>query len=324
MSRGIGALILDWPEPPLPRAEAQAFVALVNSALDEPFLVGITEGRWRDDACFRLVRGRVGEELAATGWVGWAKSFPGIGAMAGVVTRPAFRRRGIASIVCARLCEAFDKAGGRLLYLAVAEARPIYERLGFEPVAGQVMCRAAPGSAPGDGFVPGQGVTARGVNWGDVGRLMPLYLWPHECLMLDSGIRFPTVALQGPSRCVGVFWATWQSTVESGGRWSVLENERGVIVASAVARPSAEAVRVDFIWHPDYTQEGRAFLSEFLRKTEAELGLPCEICACKEDKWKRRQARELGFSSETLSDQKVPLGERQLAVVTFRRENGRG
>ena len=70
--------------------------------------------------------------------------------MGGVATAETYRGQGLASAVVGAVCERFDSAAGRLLWLGTGNpaARRIYERLGFRLVAGQDLLQGrARGSA---------------------------------------------------------------------------------------------------------------------------------------------------------------------------------
>jgi len=301
-------------EPPLPDDVAAPLAALVNAELEEPYVAHMLRGAVRGPLRMRAMRGVVGGELAGTAWMGARRGLPELAVIGGVATAPAFRRQGVATRLVTDLCRVFDSEGGRLLWLATASdiARRIYERLGFRTVAGELMCRAAPGSSPDDGFRVGPATRARPADWGVIAALVPLYARPHPCVFVDAGLPHLSTRLAGTRHCVGFFWRTWRDTVERGGRWLVLENSRGWLVASAVARPAAARgrIEVDFIWHPAYGREGRELLARLVERIRAEDGAGAALWIAEEDSWKRSAALEMGFS---LSD------ERREATVAGRR-----
>ena len=306
-------------EPPVPAALAEPVADLVVGTLNEGFLPDLLRGRWSQELCSHLLTGHLAGDLAGTCWTAWGRAQPDLGVVGGVVTKSPYRRRGIASHLCAKLCDIFDRAGGRLLYLAAATdaARSIYEKkLGFRPVVGRILCRSASGACPEDGFAPGQAVHARVATWGDLGAIVPLCVFPHPCVLVNALTRFPSTRIEGPARCVGIFWNVWRATVERGGQWHVLENERGRLVASAVAAPgSGEACNVDFIWHPHYEREGAAFVLNFLAETAK--GGACRLQVCENDEWKLGHAAKLGFGRPVGSGgETIELDGRRLRVLT--------
>ena len=179
-----------------------------------------------------------------------------------------------------------------------------------------MLCRPACGAAMDEGFAPGRKVVARPASWRDMAAVAPLYLRPHPCVLADAATALPSSRVAAPRRCVRIFWDLCKS-VEQGGRWSVLQNESGWLVASAIARPEgaarsvpvglpqggrgeaeAEGPRdffVDFLWHPDYSVEAASFVAEWLEEVEAAAGRPCGMFVCEGDDWKMREARKLGF-----------------------------
>jgi len=323
-----GELVVRCLAPPVPERLAGPIITLVQEGLHEPFLPYIVRGQWSDHGCFRVVYGEINGELAGTCWVGWSERIPDLAVIGGVVTKPGHRRQGVAAGVCSMACEAFDRAGGRLLHLAAVTsgARRIYERLGFQSVVGRLLCRRAPGARQDEGFAPGQAVRSRAATCGDLAAIVPLYVFPHESILVDAGTPLASARVGGPSRCAGIFWNTWRTVVMAGGRWQILENERGWPVASAVARRpgsvphlSPGAFAVDFIWHPSYGEDSRAFVSDFLQAVEQESGAPCEMAASEEDAWKLEQARRLGFARTGRSGGTVDLHGRKWQLVALTR-----
>jgi len=321
-------LIVRCLEPPLPARWAGPFAKVVMGALAEEFLPDLVRGRWSEHGAFRMAFGELDELVAGTGWMGRRRSLPELGVIGGVVTRAAWRREGIGTILCATLCEAFEQSGGRLLYLAAANpgAQRVYERLGFEHVVGQILCRRFGDARPDEGLAPGQPVRARDATHGDLAAIVPLYVHPHECMLVDAGIRMPSSRIAGPARCVGIFWQTWQSVSKPAARWQVLENERGWVVASALARPKAGeratepgSFMVEFLWHPNCERESLAFVREFVGTVERETGGTSEMLVCEEDDWKLAHARRLGFARERPGGVIELSGKRRKLVTLSRR-----
>ena len=145
-------------QPPLPADEARRFARFVGHFLVEEYLNDILLGKFSKEACFTAGMGLLGDQVLATCWSGWGREFPDIAVMGGVATAEAYRGQGLASAVVGAVCERFDSARGRLLCLGTSNpaARRIYERLGFRPVAGQILCRAARGARLDEGFAAGR------------------------------------------------------------------------------------------------------------------------------------------------------------------------
>jgi GNAT superfamily N-acetyltransferase len=285
--------------PPVDPAQAAEISKVIFEHLREDRLEEILLGKHSADAEFRIMAARGEGELAGTCWFGWGRRFAGIAVLGGVVTRGPWRGKGIARQLVSQACRTFDEAGGRLLFLATTNpsARRLYEDLGFRRFTGHVMCRCAAGAAPLEGFAPGQPARARAASWRDMAVVAPLYLLEHPCVLVDSGTLLPSSRLSPAWRCVRIFWDIWGS-VAGKGRWMVLENESGWLVASAVARP-AEGVgpqfTIDFARHPDYSSEAATMIGALVRDVEAESGRPCEMLIAREDDWKRAEAARLGF-----------------------------
>jgi len=311
------ALRLD--DAPLPSADVSAFAEHVNRDLEEPFLPRILDGRHAADATFRAYRAFLRGRLAATAWTGHANALRSVAVLGGVVTAVPYRRRGLARRLCEEAVRQFLDSGGGALYLAAAsqEARRLYQPLGFRRIIGQVMVLETPGHDRLAGFRPGLSVRPRSANWGDLGRVVPLFLWPHECVLADAASGFPSARLVPPTRCNGIFWHIWRTSVAAGGWWRVLENEAGTVVASASAAPAGDATEADFVWHPAYEAEGRLFLRDFLGDSRARFEREVRLLACESDTWKRREAARAGFTEERHSGRAAKVGHESRALLTF-------
>lgn len=293
---------------------------LIRSALNEEFISDVLAGVHSGPVCFHVGRGTVDGEVVGTGWVGWRRTLRDLAVMGGVVTRSDYRCQGVASTVCQALCDAYDRSDGKLLYLASLNeaALRIYRRLGFRQVVGQVCCRARGAVGPDDGFQPGQKVRSRPADWGDVAAIVPLYIWPHECVLVDVGIAFPSTRIIGPTRCVSIFWQMWTNAQADGHCWHVLENERGWLVASVTARRGDRpdgVSSVDFIWHPNYSEEGLGFVRGFVDGFEAETGAPCELVIARDDDWKLANARRFGFAANKGSAGSIRVDGRKVNLI---------
>ncbi len=311
-------------QPPLPPEEARRIADFVGRFLVEEYLNSILLGEFSEEACFAAGLACGGDSVVATAWSGWGGDFPDIAVMGGVATSEAYRGQGLASAVVGAVCERFDSAGGRLLFLGTSNpaARRIYERLGFRQVAGQIFCRAARGARPDEGFATGRRVSARPVSWRDLASIVPLYLLRHPCLIADAGIALPSARVAEPRRCVRIFWDLWKS-IAPAGKWAILRNDLGWPVASAIARryaPFAAEFSVDFLWHPDYSVEASGFVAHWLKEIEAVSGRSCSMLICEGDDWKVRAARALGFERVGGDGGTVELNGRKAPLLRFVRK----
>ena len=323
-------LAVECLEPPLPAETASRVFNLVSLYLKEDFLPSILAGELSGHARFAVWVGRINAEIAGACWIGRGSDFPDIAVMGGVATHEAYRGCGIASAVIGQACRRFDESGGRLLFLGTTNpvAQHIYEKLGFSHVAGHVFCRAAPGARMDEGFVRGRKVSARPASYRDVAAVVPLYLFPHASLLLDSRVGLPSIKMAAPWRCVRIFWDLWQS-VGSNGQWMVLQNDCGWVVASALASPSvapdghSPEFSMDFVWHPGYSMEGRAFVAEFLADVEKRVNCGCEMRVCRGDGWKSDEAVRLGFEPADGPGGAVEIEGRRWSLVRFVRKSKR-
>ena len=306
-------VVLGFGEPPIPDPLAGDIARAVYAELREEFLPEILAGRHAQDALFTIGAAHVGGRLAACCWTGAGRRRPEIGVMAGVVTLPEYRGKGIASTLVRDACDRFDHNGGRHLLLGVSNpvARRIYEKLGFRNVVGQILMR-------GEGLEQGgdpspDGLVSRPATPGDIGGVVPLYLQPHPAILLDAGIRMPSSRVVPPWRCVRIFWDSWNS-VRDGGRWSVLADESGRLAGSALARTSAFGFHVDFFWSPLYSTAGREFAAAFI----AGLAAPCELLIPISDDWKLTEARLLGFRPAAGPEEEIEIQGRLFRLTRHR------
>lgn len=194
--------------PPVEPVAAKAISQIVFEHLREDRLEEILLGHHSAEAEFRMMVARVNGELAGTCWFGWGRGFADIAVMGGVVTRGAWRGKGIARHIVTEACRIFDSVGGRLLFLATTNpyARSLYEELGFHSHIGHVMCRATEGASCDYGFTQGQKVNARPASWRDMAAIAPLYLLDHPCVLVDSATLLPSSRVAPSWRCVRIFW----------------------------------------------------------------------------------------------------------------------
>lgn len=317
--QGVSVRIL---ETPLPAALASRAMALVYPVLHEEFLEDLLLGRFGPGAQFLSALAFDGDRLAGHAWAGWGVEAAPIGVMAGVVTDERYRRRGIASGLVAELCKRFDSAGGALFFLGTTnpEARRLYERFGFRSFTGNVYCRGE--HALMRDLAPGLPVSAHRAGWADIGRILPLYLLPHPCIVIDAGVELLSTRLAPPWRCFRIFWDTWRS-IESGGDWELLINSAGWAVASAVARPNARpggGFHLDFVWHSDYPDAGCSFVGDFVERMEARYQGAARLLLCDGDEWKRRAAEALGFTRARRAAGHILHQGRRLALDEYRRD----
>jgi len=314
-------LVVERFDGAMPERDADAFFKHVNTALDEPFLRSLLLGEHAESVCVFPFRGMIKNALVSTGWIAWSKLLPDVAVMAGVTTVRSWRKRGIGRVICKTMCDFFEESGGKALYLAAAAptAERIYESLGFDPIGGQAMCKSVADYDLNVGYDTTGAVKHDSVNWGDMGGVMSLYMYPHECVLVDCASSSASTRVVTPFRCTGLFWNTWRHSIGDGGTWQVLRNDGGWVVASVVGRPVADAVEVDFIWHPNYEREAHEFLAGCVSSVEREFDKPVRFMLAQNDKWKRRIAQNLGFRRESNVIRKVSAGDGTFHVVAMQR-----
>ncbi len=308
-----GARLL-YREPPIPPGEAGEISRAVYDELREEFLPDILTGRHGADALFTVGTALVEGALAACCWMGVGRKRPELGVLAGVVTLPRYRGRGLATRMVGDLCDLFDHRGGRTLFLGVSNpvARRIYEKLGFRRLTGRILARGDSCAVPPPES-PANPCRSRRATPGDIAAVVPLYLDLHPAVLLDARIGLPSSRIVEAWRCVRIFWDSWNSTQE-GGRWHLLECASG-LVGSALARPAAGGYEVDFLWRTSHAQAGTQFTAEFLDG----LNAPCDMRIAQTDAWKLTEALRLGFRPLPGAEEDAVIQGQNFSLRRFRR-----
>jgi len=131
-AEGVAIRLLGAGDPDAELADFMAIRFTDGTMQPPPTPERVAEQRdWLERGWGRYALASVGAEAAGTGVL---HAHEGVGEIVGVVTRPEFRRRGVAATVTTFLCRLHFQAGGRLAFLDSAnpEASRVYERLGFQ------------------------------------------------------------------------------------------------------------------------------------------------------------------------------------------------
>jgi len=242
--------------PPETGAAAAEIHALINSHLSEPFHADCLAGKFEARESMRYFLGYAGDRLVGVCWLGRSPACPEVSCLAGVTTRPAFRRRGVARALCRLALDDFFAHGGATVYLAHANeaARRLYETMGFALRNPRIMvCARDEQDYEKRHFAPTPTHSVISAAWPDLARTVPLFVHPHPWYLLDARVKMYSTRYLTTHRCVGTFTDTWQMVRATRGAWFLLEAAGGRIVGSGVLYPEAATGGLaDFVVHENH------------------------------------------------------------------------
>ncbi len=285
--------------PPSAEAPAAEVHALINSCLSEQYHADCLGGKLDAAESMRYFLGYVGDRLAGVCWLGQSCACPQVSCLAGVATRPAFRRRGIARTLCHLALDYSLAHGGIAVYLGHASeaARRLYETMGFAMHNPRVMVYTRDeqdyesrhfASAPTHSVIP--------ATWPDLARTVPLFVHPHASYLLDARVKMFSTRYMTTHRCVGTFTDTWQVVRATRGAWFLLEAGGGRIVGSGVLYPETKTGGlVDFIVHENHMAAAGALLDALASEASRRGIRRLQMQLSSRDDRKAEVARANGF-----------------------------
>jgi GNAT superfamily N-acetyltransferase len=303
--------------PPVDVAPAEEIHALINSELQERFVRNVLTGTLDSGGGTHYFLARVGAQLAGVCWYATSPYDLTIGCLAGVATAVTMRRKGIARFVVQRAMDDFLRAGGQAMYLAFSteSAARLYEQLGFRREGGHLMRYLPARDFDAEQFAPAARVVFARVQWSDMPRVLPLYLFPHPCRLLDHKSEIYSRSAVPAARCVGVFMKVWETVAACDGEWFLLETDDRRVVGAVTfypegvghrycangraitdASPLAEAA-FDFVAHGNFWNDAtRALIGELIASFRERRDARGLICRCHaSDLEKMAMAEALGF-----------------------------
>ena len=231
--------------PPLPEGlieEVTQFWEEIFASSYEGFigqLGGAESGENRN--CVYLVR--EGERLLGTCCLTISMVLPQLGGLGEVTTRPQYRRRGIAALLCEQARDDFRRQLGQALFLGTVnpEAARVYHRLGWRKLAGaNVMALIARGGSP-EAFLVDyfSGETAAAIAPGSAADripMIPLILCPHDWQVLDANVRIHSTRYATQSSCMGLYPRYQLLAWDGRGAWFAARTAAGRLVGLSSAR----------------------------------------------------------------------------------------
>ena len=260
--------------------------------------------------------GRIAGRLVGTVHLTIGKSCPAIGGLGEVVTVPEFRRRGIASRLCALARDDFRAWGGQALFLGSGDpgAARVYHRCGYRKLPGtNVMAYIASGDSPEaflvEYFQPRRHVVVAGTP-ADRIPMIPLIVWPHAWQVMDANVGIVSTRYAIQHSCMGLYPLYERLLLEGNGTWFAARTDQGRAVGLSTARLSdAELCQVDGFVHRNFTEAWEPLLQAAIRWGEESGAATFHAHVSSEDEFKYALFETLGFR-KAHDGVGLPLGDR--------------
>ncbi len=307
-------------ECPLPEGVAERVLALLHTEWDSGDYDwrAAFRGEFSNTLSFRIAVAQVNGEDAATACVVYPKQDPEIGVVNNVLTKLAFRGRGLGAHLSESITRLAYDAGCRVVYLGTT-IRPdsVYLGTGYEFVNGGVMRRAA---VEGDRFEqdeyfrPGQRTSVREAVWGDLPGFSALFARPYEWLAGDFQRQLYSGRFVEQHRCASIFGHLREDVRRRQGVCCVLAGDKahrilGVAsVTPGVAPVAHHAAVADVLTHEHYYAEAARLLTECRRRAEASGVRVVTAYAAALDIRKLEILREAGFSESAVLPDQIRVG----------------
>jgi len=268
--------------------------------------------------------GRVENQPVATATVIFASDQPEVSLIGNVMTLASHRGRGIArTLTEAAVTFGFD-AGCKVAYLGSARTEGnVYERCGFERLAGCIMRRPALSHTLCETkfFAPDQLTEIRRAVWGDMPGLVSLLAQPLNTAVIDYSRCLLSIKFADPMRCVSAFPVVYDEVQQRGGVMLVLAAcNSGRIFGMATLTPGpapgrAHNAMIDSATHDHYHQAMDPLLDR-LRQEATDRNIEIlEACVAVADTAKADAFSRAGL--ETISQRSGRLRFRSRAVDTI-------
>jgi GNAT superfamily N-acetyltransferase len=236
--------------------------------------------------------------FVSSSWYAVSRLAPEIAVLGYVFTDPEWRGRGLSTSLLHVLWKHFVDRGGKAMYLGTENpiARGVYLKNGFKDYNGQVMrlLTEDQGAQEFDDrhFEAGKRFRVRTAEWGDLAPATCLYTNPFPWVVRDFTEKIIVRPGDELRRCVSIFTALMLRSELPGNSMQIVETTDGHLVgcASIVSLLDCKELLLEFLVHPNYSQEAKALLQASIRKGK---GLLCH--AAGEDVTKLEILKSLGF-----------------------------
>lgn len=281
----------------------------------------------------QAVLGTIEGRPAGTASVCFPCREPEVSVVGSVLTHPDWRRLGVAEALTSAVVDLSFRAGCRVSYLgATRDPRNVYLRCGFRWWNGGVMRLEREDSVgcEEEFFAPGQAISVREANWGDLAAFACFVVQPWDTLVLD----YPRALLSGKyvklQRCVSNFPAVHEEAAPRGGVLGVLvgESPHRVLGFGSITPEPGEYRRhkavIDVCSHDNY-DGGADSLTRWLMSEAAERGVErLQAWVAASDADKQERFRRFGLKPLARLPGQIRLEGREVDVLVLEGPVGRG
>ncbi len=247
---------------------------------------------------------RVESQPVASATVNFAKKSPEVCLLGNVVTLKPFRRQGIGVALTNAAVDCGFQAGCQVAYLGSSRLQGnVYERSGFERLAGYIMRRTASEHArcESEWFAAGQATNIRSAVWGDMPGLVSLLTQPLQSAAVDYPRGLMSIKHADPVRCVSAFAVVHDQIQQCGGVMQILASREGSRVFGLgtltpdPAPSRAHRAVVDVATHDEYHKHMDEMLNR-LREEATRRGIEVlRACVAASDVVKTSALSQAGF-----------------------------
>lgn len=315
-------------QAPLPKAVCRELQELWGAVFEGGVtpLAGVMAGEEREDNSDTFYIARYGGRAVATSHLTVSRCDPRLAGLGEVATLPSHRELGLATELCRRAAEDFDREGGQALFLGTSNpvAARVYGRLGWRYLAGtKVMLRVGNTQSPEEFLVDyfreasQTAVTTRPGSARDRIRMIPLIVTPHDWRVLDANTGILSTRWSVQTSCVGLY-PKYEATGHCGAWWAA-GCENGPVAGLASAKlVDGETARVEAFCH--HRHERRVLSPLFRQAAEwaALHGASVVLTTCEcHDPIKRAALEGLGMQA-THDSVRLPHTAGDLSLGVFR------
>ena len=191
---------------------------------------------------------------------------PILGGLGEVATSADSRGRGLATSLCRKAINTFQKYGGQALFLGTVNptAERIYRGLGWQSISGAnamvlLMSHASPTEFLDDYFQHTRDqngetqIAIRVIDTRERIAMIPLLMYPHSEFLLDANLNLYSTRYTTQKSCMGLFGKYSSGTGHNRGMCFAAHNSAGRTVGLATARfYEASGAQIDGFAHPHF------------------------------------------------------------------------
>jgi GNAT superfamily N-acetyltransferase len=244
-----------------------------------------------------------------------------------VMTVPEHRGKGIGASLTNSLVELGFRAGCQVAYLGNAPTpSSVYLKCDFVRINGAVMRRSAPGhdNCESEFYSPGQTISVRATNWGDLPGVACLLAQPVEELLIDYRRGLVSIQHGPPVRCVSNFTSIWYDCEAHGGLMLTMAGEsKHRVLGFGSITPGPPPVRnhtagVDVAVADSYADQVGELMEKLLTECRKRNLLLLEAFVAETDRRKASWFLDAGFLEQAAAVSQLQVGKERIPVKLLR------